>query len=349
MLQLQTSNRKAFEYYHAAMLKVADYYQTLNSAMLDQALQYVDRSLEFDPNYFEPLNFKGILFDMKGMFREAVEMYTRISSVTTGSMQTEVIYNRAVANYHLYQLENIKASIADLSDLINSNAADPRQEALIYAALGQAYAMMVHHEQKKYVNDVEKYATMASTAADESLKIITKNSAFETTVVNQVKWVAYNAKGVSLMFQDDAMRDRIDTNNQYIYRKRLVKAFSLIKKATEYSPKNWALKCNEGSILMRLGHLYEMIGQREDAVVMFKRAESALQQVLQNLNPNYDFAFYEIGRIYRFLKDKDQAISYFNKAIDAGGSNASIRQETIEWNIRQAKSESILFRSESVS
>ena len=72
MLQSQTLNRQAFELFNSATIKVANYYNSLDSDILDQALADLNRSIQLDSNYFQPLNYKGIIFDMKGLSMEAI-------------------------------------------------------------------------------------------------------------------------------------------------------------------------------------------------------------------------------------------------------------------------------------
>ncbi|RNL53140.1 tetratricopeptide repeat protein [Pedobacter jejuensis] len=339
MLQAHTLNRKAFDLFNSATIKVATYYRTLDSAILDRALADLNKSIEFDPDYFQPLNYKGIVFDLKGSPSQAINEFNSIyNQKLSEGLRPEVEYNRAVANYHLYHEPNMIAAIAELSSVINNPSNNIRILALAKASLAQAYGMMVLHAQKHGEEKVLKYFNLTVSSATEAIKFIEKHKHdFDKSFFNNAIWIAYNAEGIGLMFLDDLKLDPLTGKNEKI-KENLTSAVARFKKGMGYSSPNWALTCNRASANMRLGHLYKKEGKPEKSAEYFGKAIELLNEVINHQRPNYDFALYELGRIYRFQSDMEKAITLFERAKIAGGDNPNISKEILDQNIERARS-----------
>jgi tetratricopeptide (TPR) repeat protein len=345
MLQAQTLNRKAFDFFNSATMKVANYYLTLDSRILDLAISDLDQSIKLDPQYFQPLNYKGIIYDIKGLPKKALEAFDEIQpSDLSGDLRLEVDYNKAVANYHLYHEPNIQAAITELTKLTQVPTGNLKLTALANAALAQSYGMMVLHSQQKGQTIRDQYVALADSTAENTIKFIYSNQkALGAQFVNNAIWIAYNAEGISLMYRDDHKRDAVQPEEEQYFSENLNKAAALFDQALTFSPNNWAVKCNVGSVNMRLGHLYIKLNDIAKAKTYFIKATAILTEVVEKVRINYDFAFYEMGRIERFQQNKTKALAYFEKAITAGGANKNVDEERINKNITLTEGNLITF------
>jgi len=345
MLQAQTLNRKAFDFFNSATMKVANYYLTLDTGVLDLAISDLDQSIKLDPSYFQPLNYKGIIYDIKGLPKKALEAFDEIQpSDLSGDLRLEVAYNKAVANYHLYHEPNILTAITELKKLTQVPTSNLKLTALSNAALAQSYGMMVLHSQQKGQAIIDQYVSFADSTAENTIKFINSNQkVLGDEFVNNSIWIAYNAQGISLMYRDDHKRDAVQPEEEQCFLENLNKAAELFDQALTFSPKNWAVKCNVGSVNMRLGHLYIKLNNTVKAKTYFLKATEVLTEVVEKIRINYDFAFYEMGRIERFQQNKTEALAYFKQAIAAGGVNKNVNEERVNKNIKLTEGNLITF------
>jgi tetratricopeptide (TPR) repeat protein len=65
---------------------------------------------------------------------------------------------------------------------------------------------------------------------------------------------------------------------------------------------------------MRLGYTYKAQGSVADAKKEFEKARQYLRDVIDRIRPNYGFALYEIGRVYRLECNFNEALRWFDKA-----------------------------------
>ncbi len=135
------------------------------------------------------------------------------------------------------------------------------------------------------------------------------------------------------MFYDEQNRYKDRTQNGL---KDLKSADEQFDSALKYSPKNWVLWCNKVSIAMRLGYFYKLSGEPTTAESYFDEGLKSLQRVVTTLRPNYDFAWYEIGRIYRLSDHFNEAEDSFEKALKAGAENPNVSAKTINREVAAA-------------
>lgn len=347
MLHVDTRNRKAFELLNAAVAKIGDYQRTLNNDLLDGAYMDLHQSIQADPQYLKPAKYMGIVYELKGETKEAIAQFQRTLENAPEEYKNDLRYNLGVANYHLYVESHIENAITLFQDIIASAGEDELAVKLLANAnLAQCYAMMVLHSMKrKGSGDAELYFNRVGQLCDSTLEELRKErKSLNQEAFDQTSWILHNARGVSLMFVSDGMPyDSTDTAVSAAQLDRLQQAKVQYGQALEFSPRNWALWCNIGSIDMRMGYWYKVRGQQAEAEKLFAHALEALDRVVKDIRRNYDFALYEMGRIYRLNQDFDKAISYFERAIIAGKDNANISESTIVREIKAAASGNDLF------
>ena len=344
MLQAETLNRQAFDLYTMARRRVSRYERTLNTAELDEAINNLDRAITADTNFFKPANFKGIIYDMKGQSNEAIKQFDSILEQSPASLKDEVEYNKAVANYHCYFESFIKKAIAILEGLDSRLRPKGRLPLLVKAVLAQSYAMMVFHSMRRNnQNEVELFSNKVEEKANEALRLANEASLSES-FLKQPRWIANNAKGISLMFIDDNVRDNIKKEESKPYMERLKKSIEYFDKAAEYSPNNWALESNKASARMRIGHLWMILGESEKAKKIFGEAILLLENVISKLRPNYGFAIYELGRINRFRQNFALAEKFCQAAFAIPEANRNVGDKTLQAEVEAVTRQSTLFK-----
>jgi tetratricopeptide (TPR) repeat protein len=344
MLQPETLNRQAFDLYTMAKRRVSRYERTLNAVELDEAIKNLDSAINADSNFFKPANFKGIIYDLKGQSDEAIRQFDSILDQSPASLKDEVEYNKAVAKYHCYGESFIKEAIDILEGLDRRLQPNGRLSLLVKAVLSQSYAMMVFHSRRSNnEKDVVLFSNNAEEKANEALRLANELSLSES-FLKQPRWIANNAKGISLMFLDDNVRDNIKKEESKPYMQRLKKSIEYFDKAADYSPNNWALECNKASSRMRMGHLLVILGESEKAKKIFEEAISLLNNVISKLRPNYGFAIYELGRINRFQKNFTLAEKHFQVALAIPEANRNVGDKTLKRELEANTQRSTMFK-----
>jgi len=107
----------------------------------------------------------------------------------------------------------------------------------------------------------------------------------------------------------------------------LIEARSELERADHLNPADWAVQCDLGSTWMRLGYWRK-------TATDFSLARAHLTRVISDLRPDYGFALYEIGRIWRLQGNFDQATTFFDKAfaVPAEYRDVSNRRVGLEKN-----------------
>ena len=340
MLQLETTNRKAFDYYDSAIRKIDGYNKTLDTVLLDAAANDLDLSIRADGNFFRAANYKGIVFDLMGMATEAIRQFDTIVQNTPDIFKGEVWYNKAIANYHLYHEPNLEAAIGLLNDVIAKYPRNRRLTVLAEASLAQCYGMMVLHAVN--MGDMVQVGQLRDDVLQRADKTLVEVGKLENRrelgedLVKEVSWIAYNAKGIALMFQDDNARDSMQPGKSDVYRENLEQALNMFRKGQEFAPDHWALACNVASAEMRMGYWSIRNNDAAKAADCFTSAITGLQKVIDVLKPGYDFAYYEIGRVYRLWSKFNEASTFLNKAKSISGYNKSVGNKTIDMQLEKA-------------
>jgi tetratricopeptide (TPR) repeat protein len=190
--------------------------------------------------------------------------------------------------------------------------------------------MLILHLVKRKSNAITTFLE-ADKTSDKVLEIIDgiKNDNKELQDASlQAKWIAYNAKGIARMYIDDNNREsKYDEKGDIL--NNLTEANEYFKKGSVISPNNWALMCNTASVNMRLYYYFKVRGDAS-STKYFYLAEKILQDVVDRVRPGYDFAYYELGRLYRIKGNVSKALELFDLASNKGGSNNNVSIKTIQ-------------------
>lgn len=308
-IHLDTNNREAFELAVQALGDINLYKQSKEASRLDVASIKLQLALDIDPNFLRARYYHGIVKDLSGKAVDAIEDFETVLRENPPFLE-EVRYNLAVAHYHRYNWTDLEEAIRHFESVIGATSNKPLK-LLARAGLAQAYAMRMIPQQPDNadIDSIKSYFAKTKKQYDYLLWdinipiigfIVGRLKIRDEVVLSEVRWSAYNARGMSLMYYSDYIPNHRENN--------LNEALRELNEADKYSPKNWANYCDIASAHMRLGY-WKQSDQH------FELALKKLEEVVLLLRPGYGFALYEEGRVYRLMSNKLKALEYFDKAL----------------------------------
>src|SRR5262249_23688036 len=161
-----------------------------------------------------------------------------------------------------------------------------------------------------------------------------------------IEWRIYNTRGLALMFGSDYEPDLVmqlaemaHVNSQRINQSRLKLLFEAHKhfqRADQASPCNWAIRCNLGSVNMRIAYWLREKGE-ERFIEHFKVAAKYLEEVFGEIRPNYAFAAYELGRLERLRGNYASALEWLELSKQTPAPERDVSDRTIDPQISRAR------------
>lgn len=150
-----------------------------------------------------------------------------------------------------------------------------------------------------------------------------------------------NARGMALMYStdwlmvDDSPRKRIAL---------LEESRSSLEEADRKIENDWANTCDLASVHMRLGiaRSEDRVGRRKYGQALevleenLKKALGLLERVVNTMRPEYGFALYEIGRVYRVWGRFGDAIRSFDRALKVPVGYRDVSDKTVKSELRRA-------------
>lgn len=348
-MNLDTRYPQAFDRLREARQSLDRFKQGKEREQLKMAAQLITEALQIDPQYLRAFYYRGMVKDLLGQPGEAASDFELVLNQRPPFL-TEVKYNLGVAYFHKYGHPNLKTAISHFEDVIEST---DNQALRLFARAGIAHAyavMMIPRPDKKTESCAEAEEFFRSEKAREHVAKYHELSAEETNralaelsgardvmkdLRNEIKWRLCNTRAVQRMFYTDYFSEsRLE---------KLKEAEVALIEADERSPLNWSVYCNLGSTYMRLGYWLNAEAkepeEKKQAEDYFDQAIKRLDKVIKDLLPNYGFALYETGRVYRLRGDFDQALLFFKKAEDIKKDRA-VSDETLRCERERAEKRS---------
>jgi tetratricopeptide (TPR) repeat protein len=352
-LRPETSNRQAFELVRLAQKYIDQYKQSGDRPRLESAHDSLKLALLEDPNYLRARYYKGIVSDLLG---DAEEALTDLQAVREAKPPfiVEVNYHLGIANYHHYHRPYLEKAAKNFNDVLEQTRKGPRAIRLLArAALAQTYAMQMaptfphnadYEQCEAYLrsqdvrNQVKEYFDHSKDESDAVINALRVEKGIGKAL-NEIRWIVYNTRAISLMFYTDFFeQDRVTNLNH---------ALKALEEADHNSPKNWSVYCNFGSTHMRLGHwLQPKAGpggtanspSSPQAAEHFEKALAYLNEVVEQLRPSYGFALYEKGRVYRLRGEFTKALDLFQQTEtrpdrDVGNQRLALEKERARRNL----------------
>jgi tetratricopeptide (TPR) repeat protein len=349
MMHLETKHRQAFERFREAQLSLSLFQQSKERTELEKARKNLEEALTIDPKYLRAIYYRGLVRDMLGQPSEAAKDF-RLVSDEKPPFLAEAKYNLGVATFHQYGSKKINDALKEFEDVIQSTR-NPALRLRAGAFVAHSYALMMIPTPPDKTDCDKVNQFLASEAArqhvaryhrlsvDQSERMAAelkrpKGSTNEVTDV-EVRWRLCNTRAVQRMFYTDYFADgRLE---------KLREGEKALLEADGLNPRNWSVYCNLGSTYMRLAH-WSMERPPEarnvnEAEECFEKAIHYLDVVIAELLPNYGFALYEKGRVYRLWERFDEAEHWLRKAWEVEKDRA-VSDETLKCELERAKLES---------
>jgi len=238
---------------------------------LQRAKEYMTKALEYDSNYFLAKYDLGLLMLRNGEYESARDLFREISNSTRKVPQQLLAqYHYGVALFQMSQDWAYERAVVVFNTIIE-NCTDTNTEIINMAqsTLAITYARMASRES----GDLEKYARLAIQSAEKVLA--------RPKISGEIQANALAAVGLA-----------------YYSKKDYSKAISVFN--TGINKKSDSLSC-----LMGLGEALLQIGQNEDALDAFRKAET--------LSPSSGYASYRLGNIYFEQGDLEQARNAYQR------------------------------------
>lgn len=329
-MRVNTNNREALSLVSDAIWELNRYKQSKELTQLISANEKLEKAIALDPKYMRALFYGAMANDLVGKAKNAVEKLEKLLREDLLS-RDEVEYNLAVAYYHRYSHRWLKIADEHFEAVINKTG-NPTLKLLAHAGLAQTHAMWIIQPNPEQPDEDEALEHFERSEAEYNLvmKELDELDDLDEGTANEIKWTTSNARGMSLMYYTDYF------NNRDKKIEKLEMALEKLEEADRYSPKNWANYCDLGSAHMRLGYWQEQKSE-------FDNALKYLEEVVVSLRPNYGFALYEIGRVYRLMGEFEKAIEYFDKSREIESDYRDLSDGTLDREKARAKEESKKF------
>jgi tetratricopeptide (TPR) repeat protein len=344
MMHLETKHRQAFQRLQEAQSSLTSFQQSKARIDLKTAGAKLDEALNLDPNYLRAFYYRGLVRDMLGEAEQAARDFSLVLEQHPPFL-SEVRYNLGVATFHQYGHTNLKLAVTHFEDVIKSTN-KPALRLRASAFLAHAYAVMMiprpaektddcrklneflaSAEARKHVSRYHELSVDRSTALESELE---SEKDLDSSTRDEIRWRLRNTLAVQRMFYTDYFEtERIE---------KLLQAEQVLLEADTINPSNWSIYCNLGSTYMRLAHWLKVYNEKatEDSEAYFAKALTRLDKVMADLIPNYSFAIYEKGRVYRLWGKFDEAKTWLHRALEVN-ENQTVSPTTIKCELERAE------------
>jgi tetratricopeptide (TPR) repeat protein len=347
-MHTETMDRQAFELVAKAMQRLDDYNRDRQLSFLQEAESDLDQAVTRDAQYLDASLYAGIVKDLIGKAADAVPFFDRILSNLPKESENRrdvVQYSRGVAWYHQYSHSKLEQAERDFLVVVNRSK-DAELRLLARAGLAQTYAMWMiprtAGKEKLRKGEGTEELQLIATKRDQCLKQIglvdetMAQSGFKhskqpaTPLSGPIQGTIFNARGMCTMYWTDYnVKDAAER------RALLESAIGYLGEADTYLPGDWANTSDMGSAHLRKAVVLRQLGG--DFEPEFQKALALLQSVIDDLRPNYGFAFYEIGRLYRVWMRFEDAEASFMKSLDIPEESRDVGDTTVQAELDRAR------------
>ncbi|MEY8780310.1 hypothetical protein AB9K32_07770 [Allomuricauda sp. XS_ASV26] len=347
-MNVNTENFQAFELYSLGLDTFRIYLGNKKQELLRDALTKFDQSVDLDPKFFLPRYYQAVVKDLMGDYEEASEVLESLKDTAPSDFKDLVFYSLAIALYHYYNPAKIEESIEIFESVKSRN---PYVNLLARAGKIQSMAvhMMLSYREKSKAKKAIKDKKDIIKEGKEILKKLTALNWFslkgrkQDTITHQkeIRWITYNAMGLAFMYVSDTVRyqDKLEKNKSIPenYLKELKKAREYFEKADKINSGHWAILSNKGSLNLRKTALEYYYEKDELWGTTLKETIIDFEKVLE-VRPDYDFAYYELGKVNRMTERWEEAINHFNQALEVQEKgNVNVPKSSIERQIKLCK------------
>jgi tetratricopeptide (TPR) repeat protein len=332
---LQRSDTKNWGAFHLATEALRDIDRFVDSfpkdvRVLEEAKSKLHNAVKKDPEFNRARYYVAIVDDMLGNPSDAVHELKELLG-RNPTFKDEAEYNLGVSQYHRYYRQHILEAI-NLFRKVIGESSDIVLKYMARAGLVRSFSMMVLHSSKESDEAAaSEFFAKAETESRALLSELESDTSVNEKTKTEITWRVLNGRGVGVMFASDLQKDVARRRQQ------AQEALKDFREADKRSPDNWEIVCNLGSIHMRVGYTYKKQRSEGHAEKEFEKGKEYLRAVIDRIRPNYGFALYEMGRIYRLDGQFDEARQWFERAMMIPEKNRNVSDGSIEKQIEKAK------------
>ena len=338
-MRIDTLNRKAFEKTTIALEHIEKYYKSKDVSLLENAEKALTEAIDEDSSYLGAVFYLGMTKDLIGKSADSPEYFNKIlEEVEDPNIRDEIKYNLAVSYYHRYGHKYL-AEAEKLFNEVYMNTSDLLLKNISIANLAQTYAMWMQpsYDQKKMITESlsknsvfdhisSKYASFQE-CNDKVRKSIKRKK--QNWFWNRIEATIDNACGMAHMYYTDYMcKGQENCINEF-----LQKSQSFLLSAESIMPNDWANTCDLGSLNMRLALIQKDENQKNN---YFDKGIENLNKVVNYLRPNYGFAFYELGQLYRLSGNFEESVKNLNIAINIPVKYRDVGDDNVNMQLKMA-------------
>lgn len=333
-----TKNWQAFRLATEALRDIDNFVEApkKDRRLLVEARKKLEDAVGHDHNFLRARYYGAVVDDMLGHSNEAVAELSKLIE-RNPAFREEAEYNRAVSYYHIYSLDEMKEAMAGFQKVVDETR-NPVLKYMANAGLIRSYSMMVLHELREGRDQsAADYFDMALAGSEALARHVAADATLDRRTKREILWRIRNGRGVGFMFHSDKEPDLKKRKEE------LRKALQDFEEANAQSPHNWEVVCNLGSVHMRLGYVARLAGESSQARTEFDLAKRHLNDVLENMRPDYGFALYELGRVFRLEGNFDEARRLFAAAMKIPERNRNISDKGLRGEIEKASQQDAAF------
>ena len=329
-MRINTNNPEVVNLMSDAMWELDRYQESRELGQLISANDKLEKAIALDPKCMRCLFYGAMVNDLVGKAKDAVDKLERLLSENP-PFSDEVEYNLAVAYYHRYSHRWLEQADFHFMAVLEKSE-NSTLKLMAHAGLAQTHAMWII--QRNPLQPDESAAARHFVRSEEEYNLVNSQlsgpDALDEATAAEIRWTVLNARGMSLMYYTDYF----ERNEQKI--QKLEEALKSLLEADRFSPKNWANYCDLGSVHMRLGYWL-------NDVSYFHKALEYLTEVADLLRPRYGFALYEIGRVYRLAGKFEEAINWFDAALEIDSDYRDVSDPVVDRERNRAAEWDTLF------
>lgn len=339
-MSLATRNIDALNEYQGALQLYREYTSNKDRNILQEAIKKFEKSIRIDPKFFLPKYYRAVVNDMVGDYKAAANELLQLRVNPPKQYEPLVKYALGIALYHHYLPDKLKEAI-DFFSQVQGGKTRGLQAVRNLAQAGklQAEAVLIMFENRKPENFAKAFKdkTRIEDSGKELIDQILEHEPLSSQE-REALWITYNAVGLANMYVSDSIRYLPEKSNQ---KKQFL---SELKTAHDYfilaegiTGPHWAIRSNLGSLQNRKAK-FHFFSKDSNADEEFKESLKIFEDLLQNVRNDYDFAYYEMGKAYRYWHRYPSAIEMFRKSLEAGKvAGENLPAETILRQIAKAE------------
>jgi tetratricopeptide (TPR) repeat protein len=316
-----------------------------NMAVLNEAERDLAIALEQDPAFLPAMYYRAIVRQLKGENDLAISDLTSVIE-TKSPFNAEARFNLGVALFNKNYREDLEEAESEFQTVLKSKAISKQLRLQTLASLTEVYCrlMIQKNPEQPHLEAVQENFRRVLQVEIHFRSGLYAEKTKEEKLDPEIESRIENALGLGYMFAADYCSSIAPPEGSEIPRATLLReARERFERADTFSPDNWAILCNLGSIWMRFCYWISTRARKDTAHESTERSEHFLMRVIDKVRPNYGFALYELGRLHRINGDFAVAEEWFGRAAAIHEPKRNVSESSLNREIQRARNHSTVF------